>query len=198
MSDMNCEEFWSTAPARELDEAHTAHLRECAACAGQWEAETKLSAGLRAMADASKNVAAPARVELRLVQAFRRQNGTVRRLPVAPTRQPWLAALGWTAAAAAMAIALLMVRSPQREPARPGRAPLIQLANTNSVEEAAYSDTASDSESEEGDVVRLEVPRSAMMALGYDVSPEHAAERVQAEVTLGPDGQARAVRFLEE
>jgi hypothetical protein len=195
---MNCEEFWNTAPARELNGAHAAHLRDCASCAGQWEAEATLSAGLRAMAEASKTAAAPARVEFRLVQAFRRQNGTVRRLPVPTARQPWLAALGWTAAAAAMAIALLLVRSPQPQPANPGRAHLIQLANSSSIEEATYSDTASESDSEEGDVVRLEVPRSAMIALGYDVSPERAAERVEAEVTLGPDGQARAVRFLEE
>jgi len=198
MSDMNCEEFWSTAPARDLDGPHAAHVRDCVACAGQWEAESTLSAGLRAMADASKDVGAPARVEFRLVQAFRREKGTARRLPVPPVRQPWFAALGWTAVAAAVAIALLLVKSPQPQPAKPGRAPLVQLAETNSIDQAAYVDNASETDSEEGDVVRLEVPRSAMIALGYDVSPERAAESVEAEVTLGPDGQARAVKFLEE
>ena len=198
MSDMNCEEFWNTAPSRGLDGGHAAHLRDCAACAGQWDAESRLSAGLRAMASVSKNVGAPARVEFRLVQAFRQYNGLMpdRRRKVTP-RQPWLAALAWTAAAAALAVGLLLVRAPQPQQAKPGKAPKVQLVESPLIDDAAYVENT-DAETEEGDVVRLEVPRSAMMALGYDVSPERAAESVEAEVTLGLDGQARAVRFLEE
>ena len=37
-----------------------------------------------------------------------------------------------------------------------------------------------------------------MIELGFAVSAERAAERVEAEVMLGPDGLARAVRFLDE
>jgi hypothetical protein len=50
---------------------------------------------------------------------------------------------------------------------------------------------------EEVNLVRVEVPRSAMIALGYDVKPEEATESVQADVMLGTDGMARAVRFLD-
>jgi hypothetical protein len=50
---------------------------------------------------------------------------------------------------------------------------------------------------EDLNVVRVEVPRSAMIALGYAVSEDRASESVEAEVVLGPDGLARAVRFLE-
>ena len=46
-------------------------------------------------------------------------------------------------------------------------------------------------------VVRVEVPRSAMEAVGIAVSPERAAERVQADVMMGSDGLARAVRFVD-
>jgi hypothetical protein len=46
-------------------------------------------------------------------------------------------------------------------------------------------------------VVRMELPRSAMTAVGYDVAAERAAELVEADVALGPDGLARAVRFVE-
>ena len=37
-----------------------------------------------------------------------------------------------------------------------------------------------------------------MIALGFEVSAERAAEPVQADVMLGADGTARAVRFLDE
>jgi hypothetical protein len=50
---------------------------------------------------------------------------------------------------------------------------------------------------EEVNLVRVEVPRSAMIALGYDVKPEEASASVQADVMLGNDGLARAVRFLD-
>ncbi|HXB67033.1 MAG TPA: hypothetical protein VNY05_02250 [Candidatus Acidoferrales bacterium] len=50
---------------------------------------------------------------------------------------------------------------------------------------------------EEVNLVRVEVPRSAMIALGYDVKPEEASGSVQADVMLGNDGLARAVRFLD-
>ena len=46
--------------------------------------------------------------------------------------------------------------------------------------------------------MRVEVPRSTMMALGIAVSADRAGEPVQAEVMLGSDGLARAVRFLDE
>jgi len=196
---MSCEEFWNTASARDLDESHAAHLSDCESCARLWDGEAKVSAGLRAMAETAKNVVAPARVEFRLVQEFRAHHGrtTDRRLPQLPARQPWLAALVWTATAAAVAFALLLVRGPQQQPAKPGRGSLVQVANTVSIDDPALSDAGFNGDAD-GDVVRLEVPRSAMIALGYDVSPERAAERVEAEVTLGPDGQAQAVRFLEE
>src|SRR5260370_42713042 len=50
---------------------------------------------------------------------------------------------------------------------------------------------------EDLNMVRVEVPRSAMIALGLEVGPEQAWQPVQADVMLGADGLARAVRFLE-
>jgi hypothetical protein len=45
-------------------------------------------------------------------------------------------------------------------------------------------------------VVRIEVPRSTLMMWGVPVNAERAAERVQAEVFIGEDGVARAIRLL--
>jgi len=51
---------------------------------------------------------------------------------------------------------------------------------------------------EEVNLVRVELPRSSMIALGFTVSAERAAEPVEADVMLGLDGVARAVRFVNE
>jgi hypothetical protein len=37
-----------------------------------------------------------------------------------------------------------------------------------------------------------------MIALGYPVAADQGEEMVQADVVLGSDGLARAVRFLDE
>ena len=47
-------------------------------------------------------------------------------------------------------------------------------------------------------LVRVELPRSSMISLGFAVSEEREAETVEADVMLGADGVARAVRFLED
>ncbi len=46
-------------------------------------------------------------------------------------------------------------------------------------------------------VVRLEMQRSAMRLVGIAVPEERAREPIQADVLLGADGLARAVRFLD-
>jgi hypothetical protein len=49
---------------------------------------------------------------------------------------------------------------------------------------------------ESGEVVRLEIPRSALIAFGLPVNVEQADAPVEAELLLGEDGMARAIRFL--
>ena len=198
---MNCQEFWDTMP--ELGDRDHGHLQECAACAARMTRERELAEGLRAMAASDQRIAAPARVEARLAAAFRAQNGL-------PSRSR--AGLGWTpvlqwamAAAAVIAIALLAirVRQPQAKPAAAARG--VELAMTwNATGSQADDDgfiplpnAARLADTEDVNVVRVEMPRSAMMAVGIEVSPDRAEELVQADVMLGPDGLARAVRFLD-
>ncbi len=47
-----------------------------------------------------------------------------------------------------------------------------------------------------GRVVRVELPRSALAAFGLPVNIDRANERVKADVVLGEDGLARAIRFV--
>ncbi|HEX8844691.1 MAG TPA: hypothetical protein VF791_08615 [Pyrinomonadaceae bacterium] len=52
------------------------------------------------------------------------------------------------------------------------------------------------SQLEGGQVVRVELPRSAMQSFGLPMNAERAGERVKADVLLGHDGVARAIRFV--
>jgi hypothetical protein len=45
-------------------------------------------------------------------------------------------------------------------------------------------------------VVRVSVPRSALFALGLRQRPEAAGDSVEMDAMVGPDGVARAVRFV--
>ena len=48
-----------------------------------------------------------------------------------------------------------------------------------------------------GQLVRVELPRSAMWSMGLPVNMDRYGERVKADVLLGADGLARAIRFVQ-
>jgi hypothetical protein len=53
------------------------------------------------------------------------------------------------------------------------------------------------SQLDDGQLVRVELPRSALQSFGLPVNAERAGERVKADVLLGHDGVARAIRFVK-
>jgi hypothetical protein len=121
--------------------------------------------------------------------------------------------LAWAAAAVVVAAAFLLFVGRVRQSSAPPHAPAgVETAaidwNALLPAEIAGGAAAGDfiplpnadrlPQDEDLNVVRVEVPRSAMIALGYSVTADRAAERVRADVVLGSDGLARAVRFLDE
>jgi hypothetical protein len=52
------------------------------------------------------------------------------------------------------------------------------------------------SPNEGGQLVRVELPRSALLSMGLPMNVEKSDERVKADVFLGHDGLARAIRFV--
>ena len=48
-----------------------------------------------------------------------------------------------------------------------------------------------------GRVVRIDVPRSTLFAMGFNVSLENESPTVKADLLIGPDGVTRAVRLVE-
>jgi len=191
---MNCQEFWNNLPEADgMGLVEHEHVAQCPACAARLRSQVALKRGLRALAGQMSAAEAPPRVEARLRTAFRAYNG----MAGVPSRR-WRPVWTWAAAVAAMfAMAVLLVR--ERTPQAPQPVShVVELAD-NGIENGfiPLPNAAQIDPSEEVNVVRVEVPRSAMIALGYDVKPEEASQSVEADVMLGTDGLARAVRFLD-
>lgn len=223
---MNCQEFWNTMPELAdprfgVGQAAHEHLEECAACTARLRSQRALQAGLRAVAGQMSLAGAPARVESRLKAAFRAHNGIPAYAPVRPPHWnlpnwnlPGRPILTWAmAAAAVIGMAMFLVRQPEagHSVSHGGELAMTQLTmtdgeiigNINGNTEAANGgfialpNAAEIGPNEDVNMVRVEVPRSAMIALGFEVNPELAWQPVQADVMLGADGLARAVRFLD-
>jgi hypothetical protein len=215
---MNCEEFWNGMPeldGLELGHASASHVNECAACAKLLDRQRALAVGLRKVAMDLRGMEAPAGLETRLLLAFRRQSTAVPSVLRMP-RRSWLpVAISWVSAAAAI-VAMVVFMVPRRQPDqprhsshnRPGTVELAVLQTPVEISSDVDGTGANDGfiplpnamqmgPNEDVNVVRVEVPRSAMMAVGIDVSDDRAAELVEADVMLGSDGLPRAVRFLD-
>lgn len=50
---------------------------------------------------------------------------------------------------------------------------------------------------EGGQLLRVELPRVALLSFGLPMNPERAREPIKADVLLGTDGIARAIRFVQ-
>ena len=159
----------------------------------------ELEAGFRAVAAGFRRVEAPPRVEAKLRSAFRRQTGIEQPRAVAPLDTRGHVGHG-------VRRDVRPGRLPGARAPAGGRTPPVQ----RTVEVAAAQPQADydgfiplpnsagvAADEDDVNLVRVEVPRSAMIALGLDVSADRAEELVEADVLLGSNGVARAVRFLD-
>jgi hypothetical protein len=48
-----------------------------------------------------------------------------------------------------------------------------------------------------GQIVRVQLPRSALANFGFPVNMDRYNEKVKADVLFGVDGTARAIRFVQ-
>ena len=201
---MNCQEFWDSNPEIAAD-ADLRHAAECERCAALLNRHHRLADGLKTAAAERRQTEAPARTELALVAAFRAQN---RRTGRPETTGWWGPALTWAAAASILIMAALFLLHPhQPMPSHRAAPGVVEMA---SLMDPADGSTADDSNfitlpntsrldpNEDVNVVRVEVPRSAMLAVGLAVSPDRVSEMVEADVMYSQDGVAHAIRFLDE
>jgi len=94
------------------------------------------------------------------------------------------------------------IPKPRRNrPFHPRRAPNTQVANhvTNEIATdfipLSYMSTAGLQDG--GQIVRVQLPRSALANFGFPVNMDRYNEKVKADVLFGVDGTARAIRFVQ-
>jgi hypothetical protein len=182
--------------------------------------EEELRNALRALAQASPEMAPPA-VEQKLLKAFRRRQQAKKRIAqiagtiAAGAVAAGVAAMFWIPPQPPKPVAHLVVPAPQQavqvpkpvavapkivaqrrlRPARPRvPAPVVPEVATTFY---ALPDADIFAPVEDATVVRVQLPRSAMRMVGLPVNEERAGERIRADVVLGQDGIARAVRFVQ-
>jgi len=195
---MTCEEFWNAHPGPGGVEGER-HVSECPACAARVSRHWELEAGFRAVAAADRWMEAPPRVEARLRAALRRQTGSNVRAP----SPRWAPVVAWaTGIAATFTLAAFLVRGRQPEAVHTPAHRSIELALVEPQTDAdgfipLPNSAGLTADGDDVNLVRVAVPRSAMIALGLDVSADRAEELVEADVMLGSNGIARAVRFLD-
>lgn len=154
------------------------------------ENEQELLRDLRALADADRSEA-PSDLRTRLVIEFRRRS--VRR-----RRMAWLPAAGIAAIAAAL---LLFISVPKQS-----------ITASNSADQSlSPAATAEDTDAdfyplpeadglppiENATVVRVQMPLTSLELMGVAVNETGGADPVQADILLGQDGLARAVRLVQ-
>jgi hypothetical protein len=203
---MNCQEFRKSIAEAGPNPDLLPHSNQCPACAALLVRYCGLQAGLTAVAAELRHLEAPERVELGLLAAFRSQHHPAR---AADPGRWWIPALSWATAAGLVTVAALFLLHPHRpSPAHRTAPPSVEMASvTDSPDSYAVDEddgfiplpnARKLDPNEDVNVVRVEVPRSAMLSVGLAVGPDRVSELVEADVVLGADGLARAIRFVDE
>jgi hypothetical protein len=143
---------------------------------------------LRALASGGPR-GAPPEIEERLVREFRRRNNRRKRML-------WIPALG---AAAAAAAALLVWSHSQERKLSPAIVAPVAAAVEEDADAAFYPLPEAEGlpALETAMVVRVQLPVSSLQLMGVPVAEERADSSVQADLLLGQDGLARAVRLAQ-
>lgn len=217
---MTCEEFAmaglnldSSSPDDPRQLAAREHMRNCPHCAALQENWRALRADLHLLGQETSEAEAPARVEMRLRQDFRTKHKTMK------TKRAAVAATWALAAAAVLLVAVSWVHWRQQKDIAAqhplgtnittpqlGQKPQTPVVDPALGEIVVASNDSGDftllpgtvpSPTEDATVVRVEMQRAALGALGLTVNEEHAGDLIQVDLLLGDDGQPQAVRLPE-
>jgi len=194
---MNCQDFETLLVdlARQqpvdagLRERALVHIEVCAGCAARFASERALTAELRGLAASSEAAEAPLRIEAALRAAFR---GPRARPAV---WWPWWRQAVATAASLVVLVAgavALLNRAPAPELAQPGA----RQELTTEFIPLVYENGLPPEENVQ--IVRVKLPRIALVSFGLPFNEDRAGEPVKADVLLGDDGVARAIRFVRQ
>jgi hypothetical protein len=176
--------------------------------------DERIAAALRALANQDAGKEAPAEVETRILQTVRQRRALRVRLQ----------ATAWMAAAAAVVALIFFWKgdAPRTEPV--AKAPAVEIeqpqavappptvpAPPRRVAKAAPARPAPPREVvtefyplvdvappfERGQLIRVNLPAAALRNVGLPVADDRLSDRIQADVLVGEEGTARAIRFVK-
>lgn len=179
--------------------------------------EENVLQALRALAESDREKKAPPEVETRLLSAFRARRGFRRRWGIIAATAAALviaATLWWTkrapqpAVSAAPQISLTPtamlpvpavakitdVAPARRKVAR--KIAAVRQPESREVVTDFFPLMNPEPAFERGELLRVQLPAAAMQAVGLPVREEHLGDLVQADVLVGEEGLARAIRFV--
>ncbi len=152
---------------------------------------------LKELADHDRELEAPAGVELRLRSAFRRK--------YARLKWPYFG----VAAAAVLAVILYPRPKPQTmeiavftppvavvPTVKPSKKVVLPRPRPREIVSEFYPLADDAPPFEQGELLRVSLPASAMRSVGIPVNEDRLGETVQADVLVGQEGLARAIRFV--
>jgi hypothetical protein len=196
-------------PGEDVPAEALAHLDTCAGCAALFQRQRKLETGLKQISAAQAEWSAPARVEAALLERFRSQLELEPLAAASGARLPFLfrfrVPVVVAAGALAAALALLVIpRVPHPSHIAVGSA-ISEVAETEDdsavdngfVMLPYFANSGEVANTSEDDVVRVVMPRSALVTLGVPIGDDGGSGTVEAELLLGQGGVPQAVRVLE-
>ena len=140
----------------------------------------------RLIAEAA-NTQAPPEIEGALLAEFDRVQRRKRTVS-------WMAAAG--AVAASVALALILEHRPPIQPPTPSTAAVSEDVRESEQPFVPIPYVAPLGVYERAEIVRMEMPVAALIAAGLPMRIADPGARVEADVIVGQDGRARAVRLI--
>ena len=90
----------------------------------------------------------------------------------------------------------IVARNPARQSSAPAR--VAQASKRESYTEFfPINNSFSRDQLDRGQVIRVQLPRSALFTIGMPVDVNRLDESIKADLVMGEDGMARAVRFVQ-
>jgi hypothetical protein len=200
----------TSAAQRSAALGHLSHCPHCAALQESWDAAKE---ELRSLSEESLDAQAPARVEMRVLQAFRAERRK------AATRRAGIAA-AWALAAAAVLVAGVIAWNAQHQRQLKSASPDLAAGTGAKVAPAGASQNGSTqlvaglsgddlseftllpgavaSDTDDAAIWRVRMQRSSLAALGLPVNEQRASEWIQVDLMVGNDGSPEAVRLAQE
>ncbi len=219
---MNCREFESVSRdlarnqgiSEDVCQKALAHVESCTRCRERLDEERTLSARLHLLAASMERERAPVELETILISTYRQRISSDRPSLSIPSQSfsPWLWRTGRSLMEVAAVILLFAVslqllltlppsllptytEEPAKGPVvtpRGGASPLVELTTDFiPLVPCVGLDCF-----EGGQLVRVAMPRLALIFLGLPMNEQLAQEPVTADVLIGGDGVARAIRFV--